>query len=122
MIKQIAGRAGRRSSRFPNGEVTCYKGEDMHFLRSGKTLSFPPSLPFSLPSSVFFTQSSLFPSLPLGLGTATEQIARAGLFPTAEQLEDFSILLQTQVRPSPRSLAPSFPPSPPSLPPLPTSF
>ncbi|KAM3569315.1 hypothetical protein VYU27_008589 [Nannochloropsis oceanica] len=66
MIKQIAGRAGRRSSRFPNGEVTCYKKEDMQFLRSG-------------------------------LGTATEQIARAGLFPTAEQLEDFSILLQTQV-------------------------
>lgn len=35
MIKQIAGRAGRRSSRYPNGEVTCYKGEDMVHLRAG---------------------------------------------------------------------------------------
>ncbi|TFJ82406.1 hypothetical protein NSK_006315 [Nannochloropsis salina CCMP1776] len=32
-----------------------------------------------------------------GLGTATEQIARAGLFPSPEQLEDFASLLESQV-------------------------
>ncbi len=34
-IKQIAGRAGRRNSLFPVGEVTTFRDADMHFLVSG---------------------------------------------------------------------------------------
>ncbi|KAF3771959.1 DExH-box ATP-dependent RNA helicase DExH16 [Nymphaea thermarum] len=33
-IKQIAGRAGRYGSKFPNGEVTCLDGEDLPLLHS----------------------------------------------------------------------------------------
>lgn len=32
-VKQIAGRAGRRNSPFPNGEVTCRDPRDMDYLR-----------------------------------------------------------------------------------------
>lgn len=57
MIKQIAGRAGRRSSRFPRGEVTCYKGEDMEFLRQGLILIFN-----SLPTALSWLVSNFFES------------------------------------------------------------
>ena len=41
MVKQISGRAGRRNSPFPEGEVTCRSPEDMAHLR--KCMSTPVS-------------------------------------------------------------------------------
>ncbi|XP_020259002.1 ATP-dependent RNA helicase SUV3, mitochondrial isoform X2 [Asparagus officinalis] len=40
-IKQIAGRAGRYGSKFPVGEVTCLKGEDLPLLHSALGSSSP---------------------------------------------------------------------------------
>ena len=33
-VKQIAGRAGRRNSQYPNGEVTCRDPRDLNYIRS----------------------------------------------------------------------------------------
>lgn len=33
-MRQIAGRAGRYNSRFPEGEVTCLADDDMPYLHS----------------------------------------------------------------------------------------
>ncbi|KAK9086927.1 hypothetical protein Syun_029321 [Stephania yunnanensis] len=40
-IKQIAGRAGRYGSRFPNGEVTCLNKEDLPLIHSALESSSP---------------------------------------------------------------------------------
>ena len=64
MMKQIAGRAGRRSSQYKDlGEVTCLEGgEGMEWLRSS-------------------------------LASPVEQVAAAGLFPAVEHLQAYSDLL-----------------------------
>ena len=64
MMKQIAGRAGRRSSQYKDqGEVTCLKGgENMEWLRAS-------------------------------LAAPVEQVEAAGLFPAVEHLQAYSDLL-----------------------------
>lgn len=42
MVKQIAGRAGRRSSRYPYGEATCLQEEDLPYLRECVNSSLKP--------------------------------------------------------------------------------
>jgi hypothetical protein len=61
-VVQIAGRAGRKSSRWPEGEATCLRGEDLAYLHQALT-------------------------------TPVKPIAKAGLFPSQEQLEAFSARL-----------------------------
>ncbi|KAK9083755.1 hypothetical protein Scep_030226 [Stephania cephalantha] len=53
-IKQIAGRAGRYGSRFPNGEVTCLNKEDLPSIHSALESSSP-----------FLERAGLFPAFDL---------------------------------------------------------
>ncbi|KAK9146618.1 hypothetical protein Sjap_006521 [Stephania japonica] len=53
-IKQIAGRAGRYGSRFPNGEVTCLNKEDLPLIHSALESSSP-----------FLERAGLFPAFDL---------------------------------------------------------
>lgn len=62
MVKQIAGRAGRRNSIYPEGFSTTLHDEDLPYLHSC-------------------------------VGTPTEPITHAGLFPDPEQLRSFSAVL-----------------------------
>lgn len=41
-VKQIAGRAGRRNSAYPNGEVTCRDPDDMIWLKEAMTTDITP--------------------------------------------------------------------------------
>eukprot|EP00980_Cylindrotheca_fusiformis_P018029 scaffold5767_cov92-Cylindrotheca_fusiformis.AAC.1 len=58
-VKQISGRAGRRNSPYPNGEVSCRDPRDLPYISTC-------------------------------LSTEIEQIAQAGLLPTAAHIELFS--------------------------------
>jgi len=42
LVKQIAGRAGRRSSMYASGKVLCYAEEDMDYLKWAMDLEIPP--------------------------------------------------------------------------------
>lgn len=41
-VKQISGRAGRRNSPYPNGEVTCRDPRDLPYIRQCLTTDIPP--------------------------------------------------------------------------------
>ena len=41
-VKQIAGRAGRRNSAYPNGEVTCRDPDDMTWLKEAMATDITP--------------------------------------------------------------------------------
>ncbi|GLT78559.1 hypothetical protein SLA2020_500900 [Shorea laevis] len=55
-IKQIAGRAGRYGSKFPVGEVTCLRADDLPLLHSSLT---------ALPPIIELMQAGLLPSFDL---------------------------------------------------------
>uniref|UniRef100_A0A061QM91 Atp-dependent rna helicase mitochondrial-like n=1 Tax=Tetraselmis sp. GSL018 TaxID=582737 RepID=A0A061QM91_9CHLO len=41
MIKQISGRAGRRSSEWEKGLVTCFRSADISYLKEALSVNFP---------------------------------------------------------------------------------
>ena len=41
-VKQIAGRAGRRNSPYPNGEITCRDPRDLEYIRHCLSNDVPP--------------------------------------------------------------------------------
>ena len=50
LVKQIAGRAGRRNSPYPHGEVTCRHPDDMKYLRQCMGTEIEPIQKVSLHS------------------------------------------------------------------------